>query len=160
MSRKFHPYLVIFHTNDSLGDGTSEIDVRIYDNVKSTGAWHSLQMMQQVTADVQPGLTAQVNGAVSLHRTCMVNVTFCHHFFCSWTCMTNYISHTCGRRSCRPARYLPISTHSHISWRCLATAIRVSSSITTGHYVLNKDVDLRRLGSENNAMKEAQQAHT
>ena len=36
----------------------------------------------------------------------------------------------------------------------------VSSSITTGHYVLNKDVDPKRLGSENNAMKEAQQAHT
>ena len=28
------------------------------------------------------------------------------------------------------------------------------------YQVLNKDVDLRRLGSENNAMKEAQQAHT
>ena len=49
---------------------------------------------------------------------------------------------------------------SHISERCLATAVRVSSSITTGHYVLNKDVDPKRLGSENNAMKEAQQAHT
>ena len=35
-----------------------------------------------------------------------------------------------------------------------------SSSITTGHYVLNEDADPERLGSENNAMKEAQQAHT
>ena len=34
-----------------------------------------------------------------------------------------------------------------------------SSSTTTGHYVLNKDADPKRLGSENNAMKEAQQAH-
>ena len=28
------------------------------------------------------------------------------------------------------------------------------------NYILNKDVDPRRLGSENNAMKETQQAHT
>ena len=35
-----------------------------------------------------------------------------------------------------------------------------SSSITTGHYVLNKDMDPNGLGSENNAIKEAQQAHT
>ena len=35
-----------------------------------------------------------------------------------------------------------------------------SSSITTGHYVRNKDVDPKRLGCENNAMKEAQEAHT
>ena len=32
---------------------------------------------------------------------------------------------TCGRRSCRPARYLSSSTHSHTSKRCLATALRV-----------------------------------
>ena len=49
---------------------------------------------------------------------------------------------------------------SHICKRCLPTAHRVSSSTTTGLYVLNKDVDPNRLGSENNAMKEAQQAHT
>ena len=49
---------------------------------------------------------------------------------------------------------------SHISERCLATALRVSSSITTGHCVLNKGADLKRLGSENNAMKEAQRPHT
>ena len=48
----------------------------------------------------------------------------------------------------------------YTSKRCLATALRVSSSITTGHYVLNKDVDPKCLGSENNAMKEAQQART
>ena len=47
-----------------------------------------------------------------------------------------------------------------VSCKCLATALRVSSSITTGHYVLNTDADPNRLGSENNAMKEAQQAHT
>ena len=63
------------------------------------------------------------------------------------------ISHTCGR-SCRPARYLSSSTHSHISELCHATALRVSSTITTGHYVLNKDVNPKRLGSENNAMKD------
>ena len=49
---------------------------------------------------------------------------------------------------------------SHISERCLGTALGVSSLIATGHYVLNKDVDPMRLGSENNAMKGAQQAHT
>ena len=30
----------------------------------------------------------------------------------------------------------------------------------TWYYVLNKNVDPKRLGSENNAMKETQQAHT
>ena len=35
-----------------------------------------------------------------------------------------------------------------------------SSSITTGHCMLHKDVDLKRLGSENNAMKEAQRPQT
>ena len=33
-------------------------------------------------------------------------------------------------------------------------------SLQIGHYVLNKDVDPKRLGSENNAKKEAQRAHT
>ena len=63
-----------------------------------------------------------------------------YHHFCSFYIlrMTKHISHTCGRRSCRPARYLSSSTHSHISKRCLATA-QVSSSITTRHYALNKD---------------------
>ena len=45
----------------------------------------------------------------------------------------------------------PFKPHSHISERCLATALRVSSSITTGRYILNKDLDPKRLGSENNA---------
>ena len=115
-------------------------------------------MLRQVTAEVQPRLAAQVNSAVSLNSTCMVIITFSHHF-CSW-CMTKLFSHTFGRRSCRPARYLSSSTPSHISERCLATALGVSSSITTGHYVLSKDVDPKRLDSENNAMKEAQRAHT
>ena len=35
-----------------------------------------------------------------------------------------------------------------------------SSLITIGRYVLNKDVGPKRLGSENNVMKEAQRAHT
>ena len=51
-------------------------------------------MLQQVTAEVQPRLAAQVNSAVSLMSTCIVNAT-----------------------------------------------AQVSSSITTAHYVLNKDVD-------------------
>ena len=117
-------------------------------------------MLQQVTAEVQPRLVAQVNSAVSLDRTCMVNITFSRHFFSSWWYMTKHTSRTCGRWSCRPARYLSSSTHSHTSEWCLATALRVSSSITTGQYVLNKDVDPKRLGSEKNAMKEAQRAHT
>ena len=96
---------------------------------------------------------------VSLDGARLVNITFCQRFFCS-RYMTKHVSHTCGRRCCRPAWYLSSSTHSHISERCLATALRVSSSITTGHYVLNKNVDPKCLGSKNNAMKEAQQAHT
>ena len=118
-------------------------------------------MLQQVTAEVPPRLTAQVISAVRLDRTRMVNITFSHQFFCSWY-MTKHISHTCGRSSCRSARYWSSNTHSHTtSKRCLATALRVSSSVTTtGHYVLNKDVDPQRLSSENNAMKEAQQGHT
>ena len=115
-------------------------------------------MLQQVTAEVQPWLAAQVNSAVSLDRTRMVNITFSHNVSCSWY-MTE-IPHTCGRRSSKPARYVSSSTDSQISKRCLATALRVSSSTTTGHYVLNKDVGPKRLGSENNAMKETQQAHT
>ena len=107
-------------------------------------------MLQQVIAEVQPRLAAQVNVAVSLDRTGMVNITFSHHLFCSSCYMTKHISHTCGRRSCRPARYLSSSAHSQISKRCLATALRVSSSITTRHHVLNKDVDPKRPGSENN----------
>ena len=35
-----------------------------------------------------------------------------------------------------------------------------ASSITTEHYVLNKGVDPKRLGSDKNAMKEAQRTHT
>ena len=75
--------LVTFHMEDNLSDGTRKVDVRTYDNVKTTGAWYSLWMLQQVTEDVQPMLAAQVNSAVSLDRTCMVNTTFSHHFFCS-----------------------------------------------------------------------------
>ena len=71
--------------------------------------------------------------------------------------MTKHISHTCGRRRSGPRDIC----------QAVLTAILLSgvlqqlfSSITTGHYVLSKDVDPKRLGSENNAMKEAQQAHT
>ena len=66
--------------------------------------------------------------------------------------MTKHISRICGRRSCRPTRYLSSSTHNHTSKRCLVTALRMSSSTTNGHYVLNKDVDpvasARRSGQE------------
>ena len=34
--------LVTIHMKDNLSDGTSKIDVRIYDNVKTKGAWYSL----------------------------------------------------------------------------------------------------------------------
>ena len=44
--------------------------------------------------------------------------------------MTKHISHTCGARSCGPrdtyTENLSSSTHSHISERCLATALRVN----------------------------------
>ena len=108
-------------------------------------------MLQQVTAWIQPMLAAQVNSAVSLDRTRMVNITLSHHF-CSCY-MTKHISHS------RSARYLSSSTHIHISKRCVATALRVSSSITTGHHVLNKDVDPKRLGSENKKVKNVSCEH-
>ena len=43
LSVKCHPYdtrldLVTFHTKDNWSDGTSKIDLRTYDNVKTTGA--------------------------------------------------------------------------------------------------------------------------
>ena len=117
-------------------------------------------MLQQVTAEVQPRLAAQVNSAVSPDRMRMVYVTFSHQFFCHWYArvwQSTFHIYTCSWRSYRPARYLSSSTHSQISKRCVATALRwVSSSITTGHYVLKKDVDPKRLGSENNVTKEAQ----
>ena len=34
--------LVTFHMKDNLSDGTSKIDVRTRDSVKTTGAWYSL----------------------------------------------------------------------------------------------------------------------
>ena len=112
----------------------------------------------------QSRLAAQVNSAVSLDRTRMVNITFSSLLLLLIYDKSHFTHQVaCGRRSWRPARYLSSSSHSHISKRCLAAALRVSSSITTGHtghYVLNKDVDPKRLGSENNAVKEAQQAHT
>ena len=80
-------------------------------------------MLQQVRAEVQPRLAAQFNSTVRLDITCMVNITFSHHFLCSWY-MTKHVPHTCGRSS-RPARYLSSSTHSQISKRCLATASSV-----------------------------------
>ena len=63
-----------------------------------------------------------------------------------------------GKSSCAD-RQAEATVLSHISERCLATALRVSSSITAGHYLLNKDVDPKRLGSETNARKEAQRIH-
>ena len=105
-------------------------------------------MLQQDTVESQPRLAVQVNSAVSLDKTRMVIKTLSHHFVSSWY-IAKHISHTCRRISCRRARYLSGSTHSEISMRCLATA-HVSSSIATGHYVLNKNVDPKHLGFENN----------
>ena len=77
--------LVAFHIKDYLSDEASKIDVRVWcKNSKTTCTWYSLYMLQQVTAEVQPRLAAQVNTAVSLDRTRMVNITLSHHFFCSW----------------------------------------------------------------------------
>ena len=112
-------------------------------------------VLQQVTAGPAQAL---VNSAVSLHRTRTVNITFSRLFFCS-RYMTKHISPPVVEEV-RCPRDIVKHTHSHTSERCLATALRVSASITTGQYVLNKDVDPKRLGSENNAMKEAQQART
>ena len=139
-----------------LSDGTSKIRCTyVNNNVKTTGTWNSLYMLQQVTAGPAQAL---VNSAVSLHRTRTVNITFSRLFFCS-RYMTKHISPPVVEEV-RCPRDIVKHTHSHTSERCLATALRVSASITTGQYVLNKDVDPKRLGSENNAMKEAQQART
>ena len=92
-------------------------------------------MLQQVTAEFQPRFAAQVNSADSLDRTCMVNITFSHHFFfCSFWYMTKHISHTCGR-SCRPARYfcqagLTVIFPSGV----LQVSCNSSSSVFLNHY--------------------------
>ena len=107
-------------------------------------------------AEVQLRLGAQVNSAASLDRTrIIVNTTLSHHYllWSSW-CMTKLISHTCGKISCRPVWYLASITNSRIPKLFLATtALWVSSSITSGQYVLNKNGDRKRLGSENNGME-------
>ena len=73
--------LVTFQMKDYLSDEASKIDVRVWcKNSKTTCTWYSLYMLQQVTAEVQPRLAAQVNTAVSLDRTRMVSITFSHHF--------------------------------------------------------------------------------
>ena len=95
-------------------------------------------MLQRVTAEVQPQLAAKVDGAVRLDRTRLVRVTLSHRFFCS-RYTTKHIPHTCGRTSCRPARYLSSNIHNQISNRCLATALRVPSSTTTALYILNQN---------------------
>ena len=92
---------------------------------------------------------AQVNSATSLDR--MRIVWWISHSLITPSSALDiwqHISHTRGK-SCRPARHLSGRTQSQISKRCLPIALRVSS-ITTGHYVLRKDVDLKRMGSENN----------
>ena len=149
--------LVTLQLKDNLSDRTSKIGVRMILSklqVRGTPCKCCSKSQQRSSPGFRLRLTAPL---VWIERVCWIS--HYHHFFCSWH-TTKHISHSCGRRSCRPGRYLSSSTHSHISEQCLATALRVSSSITTGHYVLNKDVDPKRLGSENNATKEAQQAQT
>ena len=128
-----------------MGDGTEQ-NQRTIDNVKteqlfvfflqvrSTPCKCCSRSQQRSSSGLRLRLTALL---VLIERVCMVNVTFSHHFFWTWY-LTKHISHTCGKRSCRPTRYLLSSSYSQISKRCLATALRVSSSITTGHYVLKQ----------------------
>ena len=97
-------------------------------------------MLRQVTAEVQPRLAAQSNSAVSVDRTRMVNITFSHHF-CSWyTYMTKHISHTCGRRSCSPPRYLSSSTQPYFQ----AVSCNSSSSVFLNHYRILRTKQRRR----------------
>ena len=100
LSKKCHPYNTIIGIDcisyERQFEWWDEQNRCTYDDVKTTGAWYSMWMLQQVTAEVPPRLAARVNSAVSVDRTCMVNITFSHHFFCSWY-MTKHISHTCGR---------------------------------------------------------------
>ena len=85
-------------------------------------------MLQQLTAEVQPRLAAKVNSAVSLDRTRMVNITLSHHF--SRYTTKHIISHTCGTRSGRHARYLSSRTHSYFR----AMSCNSSSSVFLNHY--------------------------
>ena len=100
LSKNCHPH------NTRIGSGYISYEIQFEwwdeqnrctydDNLKTTGAWFSLYMLQQVTEEVQPRVAAQVNSAVSLDRTRLVNITFSHNFFCS-RYMTKHISHTCG----------------------------------------------------------------
>ena len=43
-----------------------------------TCTYYSLQIMQQVTAKVQPRVAVQVNGTVSIDGPSLVNITFSH----------------------------------------------------------------------------------
>ena len=109
---------------------------------------------QRSSQDLRLRLTSLL---IFIERECWISHSL--YFFCSWD-TTKHISHPCGRSSCRPARCLSSSAHSQISKRCLATVLWVSSSTTTGHNVLSKDVDPKRLDSSNNAMNGTQQVHT
>ena len=109
-----------------LSDGTSKIRCTyVNNNVKTTGTWNSLYMLQQVTAGPAQAL---VNSAVSLHRTRTVNITFSRLFFCS-RYMTKHIT-TCGRRSSMPARYCQAYSQPYFR----AVSCNSSSSICLNHY--------------------------
>ena len=94
-------------------------------------------MLQQVTAEVQPRLAAQVNTEASLDSTCVWWIS--HSLITSsfaldnTTYMTRHISHTCGRRSFRPVRYLSSSTHSYQVY-FQAVSCNSASSVFLNHY--------------------------
>ena len=145
--------LVTFHMKDYLSVEASKIGVRIWcKNSKTTGTWYSLQ---QVTAEVQPRLAAQANTAVGRDRTLVVNRTFSHHFFYPWyirqtTFHTRVVEEVAGPRDICQAvltAILPSGVLQQL-FECLPQSL---PDIT--------HVDPKRLGSKNNTMKEAQQAH-
>ena len=73
--------------------------------------------------------------------------------------MTKHISHTCGRKLQARAIFVKKYSQPYVQ----AVSCNSSSSVFLNHYRAlrsKQDVDSTRLGSENNAMKEAQQART
>ena len=150
--------LVTFHMKDNLSDdGTSKIDVRMMIMYKLQVRGTPCKCCSRSQQRSSPGLRLRLTVLlVLIERVWWISHSLITYF--ALLAIWRSTFHTCGRRSCRPARYLSSSAHSQISKRWLATALRVSSSITNRHYVLNEDVDPKRLGSENNAMKEAQRA--
>ena len=74
--------------------------------------------------------------------------------------MAMHISRTCGKRVGRPRDICQAVLTARFPIDVLQKLFECLPQPLPDNNVINKDVDPKRLGSENNAMKEAQQAHT